>query len=168
MKNSGIYAAKRPYPSLFSVTRDPSLARLIVPARANELNSISDYIYEAIIFENVYPWLATIFEGIANTEMRHFKMLSELTLKLGGNPAVDCRIQNIPTDISENTNSMAPRAAKRFLTRASEEEKNAAAEYKRLASSCKDKSASALLLRIAEDEELHARLLDGANQRITV
>ncbi len=168
MQNTGIYAARRPYPSLNAISTDPRFAAKLEPLRISKLNSISDYLYESIIFENVYPWLSTLLEGIANVEARHFKMLSTLISRLGGDPAINCHMRNIPIDISENTNSIAPRVARRILTQAISREKNTATEYRNLSGSCKDKKIGDILMRIAEDEDIHINILDTAYNRITV
>ena len=148
-----------PYPDSDGIIKDPSLINLVASARVSELGDISDYIYFSLMLEDIEPALSALFEKMAMTEMRHFGLLGKMMIKLGGDPAVRTRHSNPfygkPERIDEQ-------AVKRIVSGALEGEQAAMKNYLRLAASTQDKAASALLERIAADEEHHARMLSRA------
>lgn len=160
--NNGNYAAQKPYPPTDTFGNDPRAARSLFALRDGELEAVSEYIYQSIIFGEIYPKLATLLEGIAMTEMKHYRLLSEAIQALGANPSVNSRIRTSQLDISRDTPSMAPYAARRALKSDIAEETATAKSYRGAASHTCDKALSDLLVRIAEDEELHTVLLTGA------
>ena len=160
--NNGNFAAQKPYPPTDAVSENPRAARSLFALRDGELEAISEYIYQSIIFGEVYPKLATLLEGIAMTEMKHYRLLSETIQALGSNPSVNSRVRTSLIDISSDTPSMAPYAARRTLKANIADENAAAKSYREAAAHTDDEALSAILIRIAEDEELHAVLLNGA------
>ena len=168
MNDNGNYGVSLPYPPIDDVTKNLKFAGFINETRNDELEAISEYLYQSIIFGDAYPELASLLEGIATVEMLHFELLSDLLLKLGVNPVVNTRIRNHAIDISEDSPSTAPRAARRAILRDIAAENSAETMYLKLAASTNDKSASDLLIRIAKDEEMHADLLKKALDNIKV
>lgn len=160
--NNGNYAAQKPYPPTDTIGNDPRAARPLFALRDGELEAVSEYIYQSIIFGEVYPKLATLLEGLAMTEMKHYRLLSEAIQVLGANPSVNSRVRTSLIDISSDTPSMAPYAARRALKSNIADETAMAKSYRDAASHTCDKALSDLLIRIAEDEELHTVLLTGA------
>lgn len=168
MNDTSIYGAALPYPPIDDVAKNLKFAGFVVETRNDELEAISEYLYQSIMFSEPYPELATLLEGIAGVEMIHFRLLSELLLKLGINPILNTRVRNYAIDISEDSPSTAPRAARRAILRDIEAENAAETMYLKLAASTNDKSASDLLQRIAKDEEKHVELLKNALETINV
>ena len=82
MNDNGNYGVALPYPPIDDVTKNLKFAGFINEARNDELEAISEYLYQSIIFSEAFPELSSLFEGIASVEMLHFELLSELLLKL--------------------------------------------------------------------------------------
>lgn len=160
--NNGNYAAKAPYPNTVGISEDRRSTKPLFVMRDGELETISEYIYQGIIFGEIYPQLSTLLEGIAITEMTHYRLLSEAIARSGGNPTVNTRVKTSFIDISADTPSIAPYVAKRTVKSDIDAENASAAEYRALAATVRDETLSALLLRLSEDEELHAELLTDA------
>ena len=148
-----------PYPETDGIMRDPSLISSIAAARLSELGDISDYIYFGLMLDGSYPGLSELFEKMAMTEMRHFGILGKMIICLGGDPAVRTRHSNPFYGKPERIDCPA---VKRIVSGALESEQAAMKNYLKLAASTSDKAASALLERIAADEEHHARMLSRA------
>ncbi len=148
-----------PYPDTDGIMRDPSLINSIASARMSELGDISDYIYFSLMLDGISPGLSELFEKMAMTEMRHFGILGKMIIRLGGDPAVRTRHSNPfygkPERIDGHT-------VNRIVSGVLEGEQEALKNYLKLAASTSDKAASALLERIAADEEHHARMLSRA------
>ncbi len=157
--NNGNYAAKAPYPDTVGIGEDRRNAKALFTVRDRELEAISEYIYQSITFGEIYPQLSTLLEGIAVTETAHYRLLSEAIARSGGNPAINARVKTSFIDISADTPSIAPYVAKRTVKADVDSEKASASEYRALAALVRDEALSALLLRLADDEELHAALL---------
>ena len=148
-----------PYPDTDGIIKDPSLINPISMARVGELGDISDYIYFSLMLEEISPSLSELFDKMAMTEMRHFWLLGKMLIRLGGDPAVRTRHSNPFYGKPERIDTQT---VKRIVSGALEGEQAGAKNYFKLAASTPDKVASALLERIAEDEEHHARMLSRA------
>ncbi len=147
------------YPSLDGTIKNCRLACELKRQYFCELNAVSEYIYQSIMFEEAMPELAAIFEDIAIDEMRHFRMLGELMRLLGRDPVINMALRTsgglmMCTDVE----SRAPVAAVRELERNIADEKAAYKEYLRLGSLAEqlgELPAAALLRRLSEDEQAH-------------
>ncbi len=146
-------------PFFGELEKDMSLGCALEAPRMNELYCISEYIYQSIIFENVYPELSEHYSELAMDEMKHYKMLSELQYRLGVNPTVNLRLSTKAINITEDRDSIAPRAAIRSLRNSVHTELDTANEYRKLAELACDATVKNFLLSIADDEDYHARLL---------
>ena len=144
---------KKEYPSLDGTTCNFRLACEVARQQAAELNTISEYLYQSIMFRETMPGLSDMFDGIALDEMHHFRMLGELINRLGG----DVRGRG-GICLREDKDSRAPVAAARTLGCNIAAERAAYNEYIRLASLAERMGqlpAAALLRRIACDERSH-------------
>ncbi len=139
-----------------SIGQNRPLGKSLDPSRINELSFISEYIYQSIIFEDMYPKLSQLYDKIAMQKMEHYKLLSELQLRLGVNPCVNMRLNINPIDITEDRDSIAPRAALRSLHCFIRSELASAEEYRRLSCEADTPYISRLLSEFANDEERHA------------
>lgn len=154
------------YPSTDGVKRTPRLARALFAPRADELSAISNYTYYSIAFERSMPELVELFDIIALTEMRHFRLLGELIDALGADPAINMHLRTTALGLTEDEDSRAPVAAVRVLRSLLHDEEVAAREYARLAGVFEDDPAAATILTcLAADEAAHARALRDALRR---
>ena len=149
-----------PYPDIEGIIKNPMFLNDISSSRLHELGDVSDYIYFSLMLKECYPLLSELFEKMALTEMRHFGILGKMTIALGGDPAVRVKHSNPyygkPECLDRHT-------VKRIVSSALEGEQTAVKRYTKLANAMSsDKTAAALLLRIAADEEHHARMLSRA------
>ena len=152
-----------PYPDTDGIMKDPSLVGGISAARVGELSDVSDYIYYSLMLGESYPTLSEMFEKMAMSEMRHFGLLGKMIIRLGGDPAVRTRHSNPFYGKPERLDAQS---VKRILTTSLEGEMAGVKNYMKLASSTADKAASALLERIAADEDHHARMLSRALEEL--
>lgn len=155
----------RPYPSIDGTTCNCRLACELARQHSAELNAVSEYIYQSIVFAGTMPQLSDMFDGIALDEMHHFRMLGELIRLLGGDPAVRTAVRNRGgICLREDRYSRAPVAAARELRCNIADELASYNEYMRLASLAERMGrlpAAALLRRIAEDEKEHRRIQEA-------
>ena len=150
-----------PYPDTDGIIRNPSFLNEIASSRLYELGDISDYIYFSLLLKDCYPAVSELFEKLAMTEMRHFSLLGRMTLRLGGDPAL--RVRHSNPYYGSRSECVDGQTVKRILSAALEGEQLAVKRYMKLANAMSaDKAASALLERIAADEEHHARMLSRA------
>ena len=103
---------KKEYPSLDGTTCNCRLACEVARSQAAELNAISEYLYQSIMFRETMPGLSDMFDGIALDEMHHFRMLGELINRLGGDPTVRTAVRGRGgICLREDKDSRAPVAA---------------------------------------------------------
>ena len=150
---------KNDFPSLDNVISNIRSARYAQALQAEKLNSISNYIYQAIIFQEMIPALADLFEDIAIDEMRHYKILGVIIKKLGANPTIRARVQNNAIDYDFNSMTQANDTARKVIENNIKDKEKAAMEYHKLSESTDDPAVSEIYRRISEEEAQHARLL---------
>ena len=150
------------YPATDTLRCDPRMARLLFRAYYDELTTVSTYIYNSIQLAEDCPQTATLYESIAMTEMRHFRLLGKAIRRMGGNPV-------IRTDLRVAAFELCPDASRQYIDRTTRgtvriavaAEQTAAWEYRALAEKTRDEALKALLCRLAADEEEHARMLQN-------
>ncbi|MBO7177085.1 MAG: ferritin-like domain-containing protein [Clostridia bacterium] len=150
------------YPATDILRCDPRMARLLFRAYYDELSTISTYIYNSIQLTEECPQTATLFESLAMTEMRHFRLLGKAIRRLGGNPVIRTDLRITSFEICPD----APRpridqTVKSVIRIAIAAEQTAAWEYRALADKTCDGALKQLLCRLAADEEEHARMLQN-------
>ncbi|MBQ9079855.1 MAG: hypothetical protein IJY27_02175 [Clostridia bacterium] len=152
-----------PHSGISGVHRDVRLGRVLTRHRADKLAMISDLTYYCIVFGDVMPDLAALFDDIAKDEAAHFRLLGELIAALGQDPAINVRLRNEPLGLIDDKPCRAPAAAARVLNSLLERETTASRDFARLAAFAADNiSAADILTRLATDDSLHARALRGA------
>jgi rubrerythrin len=134
-------------------------ARYAENAQTNELNAISNYIYQVIIFEEMIPSLAEIFENIALNSMNHYEILGKLIKKLGTNPAVHTRVQNTPLNYNFTTIQQANMIAKKAIEENIIDEEKASMDYRKLAENSSDSAVATIYRRLSNDKDEHAKML---------
>ena len=149
-----------PYPETDVIMRAPAFINDVARARLGELSDISDYVYYSLMLEEGYPELSMLFDKLSMTEMRHFLLLGRMLIRLGGDPAVRVRQSNPFYGKPERLDSAS---VHKILSKTLEGEQMSAVGYRKLARAMEcDPAAAALLERIADDEEHHARMLSRA------
>lgn len=145
------------YPDIKIEKSNVRYANMLMPAYSGdkgELTAVLQYTYGHIVTMNVPPEIFTqTLECVSLTEMRHFEMLGELILQLGGNPLL-CGPRGCYNA------SRVSRAANpsRIINDAIASENEAIKEYNRLINSIDDRYVVAILKRIVLDEEHHIKL----------
>ncbi len=130
------------------------LLSLAVPFRADELSCVSEYIYQSIIFAESHRELSELSERLALDEMRHFKMLSEFIHSVGGDISLNMRLKTPPYYTCGGE-----RSALCAMLENIKNERESAAEYRKVASATGDPSTAKLFHTLADDEEMHVSLL---------
>ena len=85
------------FPKIVVTKNDNYLSRLILVEYAgceSELSSVSDYLYQSILFKESYPKISKAFEQIAEEEASHFKALGKIITSLGDYPTVNINARN--------------------------------------------------------------------------
>lgn len=154
---------REPYPPLDGTTKNCRLACELGAARAHELWAISEYIYQSIMFAPVLPRLSELFDEIAMDEMRHFRLLGELILRLGGDPSLRCAVRGrggIQTgrECDCRTQQTAAQTIEEDL-RAEDDSRRRYLNLWELAERMGQLPAADLLYRIARDEAAHVSRL---------
>jgi len=142
-----------------------TLTKRIYTAYLEELSAIADYTYWSIFFGTLDPALSRVFDGIAMTEMAHFRHLGEWLEKNGGSAAVNTRHYTKALSLKQDALSHAATVAARVLADAIADEEAAAKNYRALASGCPDPDTVRLLTTIADEELAHAAALKKAAAR---
>lgn len=156
-----VFYAREPYPVVSVECPNREYAEILMgdyAGRDSELTAILQYIYGNLVVTNAE--VAQLLMGISRVEMHHFHMLGEAIKLLG----VDPRYQH--TGKYWNAGFVNyERDLCRILRINREGEMAAIREYKRQAAGIDDEHVKKLLLRIARDEEVHARLLGEAIEK---
>lgn len=142
------------------VTRNPGLARAMEWSYLAELHGVSGYGYAALITERSEPMTAEIFDRIARDETRHFRMLGELILSLGVNPAVRTRVRLNPAELREGELQATEGAVKRMREEFVREKRLEIDRYQTLLGKTEDRVVRSLLAHILDDEEKHLHWLN--------
>ncbi|MEA4911159.1 MAG: ferritin family protein [Oscillospiraceae bacterium] len=162
MTNPGC-ALNDPYPALTDVAQDNDAALLVQQDYASalsEMTALAEYMYQHSVLTATYPEIADTLECIAITEMNHATLLADAIRRLGGDPCY--RVEQTTGDRWWNGADVDyGRLVKDALKRDIAAEQAAAAQYRYHADVASQPQLSALLRRIALDEEYHAGVLRG-------
>lgn len=160
MENS-IYRVDKPYPEIVGATFSPetiAILRNLYASRVSELTAITTYTYQARVIGEHNPEVTALLEGVAMTEMRHLELLGEAIVEFGGDPAYANSRGQFWSGIFVDRDKNICKILKNNLRG----ETGAVAEYSMAATRVKNQSLANLLLRIAEDEQLHKELFETA------
>lgn len=149
-----------PYPCVKGKDNNRLVIELLYKAYLGELYAISGYTYQEMLFESDYEIAAETIECIAITEMKHFKMLGKLILKLGYDPKIkftDSSHKSIKAWRNPSVNDMF---YKKTIYDDIAEEKSSAAAYRKILGITADKDIKELINRIILDEEHHVETLE--------
>ena len=147
-------------PSADGCTPNQPLAALAARMRAHELNMISEYLYQSIIFADTLRELSDFFENLAGEEMEHHRALTRLILALGADPAERSAVRTSAGLVpAEDKPSHAPVAAARCLRANIAAEERDAEDYAALAQTAErvgQAPAAAIFRAICAEEKEHA------------
>jgi len=158
MQNNFIFSSPEPYPELENTSSRPEIVGALsnlYAGKDSEMTAILQYTFQHLIIHNSHPEIADILEEISEVEMRHLELLGEAIRAFGGLPYFNNAI-GVP--FSASYVKYCPNIHN-FLRIDLEDEKNAVIAYTTVANQVDNPSLKRLLLRIAEDEQLHAQIL---------
>lgn len=140
------------------VVRDPCMANAVGESYLEELYAIVSYNYRTTIARGCNKPLAELFDRIAKEEMRHFRILGELILSLGGNPAVCTHLRIGVSDAIPMGRGSAGAAA-RMIADSLCEERRGIDRYQTLMGCTRDRVVRSVLAQILDDEQRHVEAL---------
>ncbi len=149
-----------PYPAIQVRGPSPLCARAITAAlggSSSEMSSITQYAYSFTVLAQNFPAVADYFHRIAVVEMRHLAILSELVLKLGGDPRLWSFHNGRPVYWNASVLTCSHELPV-LLDRALAGENRAVAEYERLEEQVTDPAVKAILQRLILDEKKHVTI----------
>lgn len=151
------------YPYLNGVRCDSGLARRVAQVRSDELNAISEYIYQSILLEDSEPELAALLDSLAMDEMRHFRGLSRMLYCMGEDPGMRGTVK---TSRIKTQDGCACGIGK-MLASDIADEKRSEKDYLCLAASTGDPVVACFFTNLADDEARHVKLLCEARERVS-
>ncbi len=135
------------------VAQDPRLARLLLPALGEELSSVAANTYRSLLTSEEQPERSRLFDALANDALRHFRILGELILALGGAPTVYS-----PT----GKEAPPPAPPTQFLNETLSEEKSSVERYETLMGKTHNRVVRSILSQIVQEKQLNLRRLADA------
>ena len=129
----------------------------ILASKQSEMSAIYTYAYDSFVLKAKFPELSEVTSRIGEVEMHHFQILGELVTLLGGDPrcmAMD-RGRLIPWN---GTMASYQRNVKMMLMQNMKSEQEAVNIYTAQSMRIKDAKLSAILARLAEDEQVHYQI----------
>lgn len=139
------------------VAHDPKMARAVEEAYREELYAISAYTYRSLLCDR-----SDLFVDISKDEMRHFRMLGELILALGGNPVIRTQLRVDSYELDSCGACVSQRASMQMLHDSIREEKRAIDHYQTLMGCTDDRIVRSVLAGIVDDEQRHVEWLRAA------
>ena len=154
------------YPTLDGcVARNLRLAAALEESYLEELGAVAAYTYRSMLLTRCEPRTAELFDRIAKEEMMHFRMLGELILALGGDPAVQGRIR-VPS-VEESGRGGEKRdlhGRARIFSDLRREARRAVDRYQTLMGSTQDRMVRSVLSHLLSDEHRHIEALSLAQK----
>ena len=157
------YEVDEPYPEVSDIKRNTKYAAIISGALAgkgSESTAIAQYSTHRLYLRD-YPEAYRAYKYIALVEMRHWRFLGQLVLKLGLSPKLASYETNAfwSGGYPEYEQYLEP-----IIKSDIRGEKGAIAHYQRMIGQIEVPQIQALFRRIIKDEELHVKILTGLLQ----
>lgn len=165
-----IVADSSPYPEVRVSGENRQFGEQLCAAiggSSGEFGTISEYVYQSVIFEESHPEISRIFGSLAKVEMHHLRMISELVCKLGADPVYGWYSGNEPVFWSGSSVNYSKEIQTALIHDLNGEQK-AYSAYVSLARQSGDRYVFAVLTRIALDEMIHTSLLKSLITHKTV
>lgn len=162
-EQSGMFPPCRvdaPYPEVRAAGRNPRYADLMLQNLAgsnSKMTAVGLYFYNHLIAAD-YPEVAELFHRISVVEMHHLEIFGTLARQLGADPRLWCRQGGRVTWWTPAYLQYSPRLGP-LIQVALREEETAVRAFENQAAWVRDPNVAENLLRIAQDDCLHARLL---------
>lgn len=147
-----------PYPELYVKRWEPSWPKLLFSDGTGEFTAICQYLCGSWQLEPFFPHIADTLKRIAQVEMHHLDLLGRLTVMSGNRPFCGdtAHFDPVAGDCQTGTNHPDVNRILRLCLAGEEEAMEA---YRTQAALISDYSLSAILLRIALDEQVHIGIL---------
>ncbi|MBQ7346756.1 MAG: hypothetical protein IJW55_02265 [Clostridia bacterium] len=146
------------------VVRDQRFARALEESYLEELYAISAYVYRSLLTAGHNKALSELFEELAKDEMRHFRLLGELILALGGNPTICTQLRVGSPDGMGNSCAPTCRGTSRMVSDSLREEKRGIDRYQTLMGRTQDRVVRSVISHILSDEHRHVEELCAAEK----
>ena len=156
-----IVSDSSPYPEVRVSGENKQFGELLCTAvggNSGEFGTISEYVYQCVVFKESYPEISEIFLRLAKVEMHHLLMIEELVHKLGADPVYGWYSGSDPVYWSGSSVNYTKELQSALIYDLNGEQK-AYSTYISLARRSGDRFVFAVLTRIALDEMIHASLL---------
>ena len=139
-----------PYPDPVASKENEELAErlsALYAGRYSELSALTGYTYQHLILKDKYSYIADMLECLSVTEMKHFEMLGQLIVSLGGDPVIG---ETDRRRLYYWNGSYADSAVHldKIISDDIRAEKRAAADYSAFISRCGDGGVNAVIERI--------------------
>lgn len=152
-----------PYPKVSSADLNKYDTQMLYSLFTNKLNSVSDYLLSSILLGITNPQLADIFECIAISEMKHFKLMGHV-LALSGALDKSGVVSLKPTN-RKRRDGTHESTANRLIDGAINAEAISISNMKLVNSQIYNDDVKVLLSRIIEDDEHHREILTHLKHR---
>ena len=139
------------------VAHDPRLARAVEELYEEELYAICAYTYRRLLGTR-----AELYADISKDEMRHFRLLGELILALGGNPVIRTQLRVDACELGRGSAQASERACGQLLQESIREERRTIDRYQTLMGCTDDRIVRSVLSGIVDDEQRHVEWLLAA------
>jgi len=141
------------------VARDRGFARMLEGAHLHALYSFATMTYRALIAERCDRRLSAILDAIVRDECEHFRLLGDLILALGGNPAIRAQLQVERLEPRDGEDQNATELATYLIAQTMHEKKRSIDRLQTLMGRGQDRVVRSLLAYLVSDEERHLELL---------
>lgn len=155
------YRADAPYPAIKNVRQDRRLVATLMQAysgESSETTTIMQYAYHSLLCKKNYNEISRVMRGIYYVETLHQEYLGDCIYKLGGELQYVFILQKKSLSWQSAVINYENTPAK-MLYADIEGEKGAAAFYTNTAAMVNQPQVADLLYRLAEDENLHVKML---------
>lgn len=161
--NSLLFAAPGPYPTVKAECENPRYAAAMlanIAACSSEMSAVCLYFYNSTIIRDSYKEFSQCFHKVSIVEMHHLEMFSRLAYLLGTDPRMWCMDDKQMKYWSPGYNQY-PAGITALVKNALAGEKETIKKYKEQCGWIEDKYIIAVLKRIIQDEEVHARIFEA-------
>ncbi len=158
--NSSRCAHNSPYPEIAVSGRDRRYAEAMlsnIGSANSEMSAISLYSYNALITDEMHPYIAECFNSISTVEMHHLRIFLKLALQLGADPRLWTYSRGRPVYWSPGCNKY-PTATRLMVENSLRSEEETIAKYREQAAWIEDTNIVAILKRIILDELVHIQI----------
>lgn len=139
------------------VAHDPKMARAVTELYEEELYAISAYTYRSLLYDR-----SDLFLDLSKDEMKHFRLLGELILALGGNPMIRTQVRVDGYELERGSTCVSGHACTQMLNDSIREEKLAIDRYQTLMGCTNDRIVRSVLAGLVDDEQRHVEWLRAA------